>query len=60
MPSYLSYLVVNLSKTYSALKKYKEAIDKYDKVVEEDKKYYNLAESRKKECIKLISLFLFF
>ena len=26
MPSYLSYLVVNLSKTYSALKKYKEAI----------------------------------
>lgn len=26
MPSYLSYLVINLSKSYSALKKYKEAI----------------------------------
>ena len=27
MPSYLSYLVINLSKTYASLKRYKEAID---------------------------------
>ena len=37
---------------FQQIKKYKEAIDKYDKVVKEDKKYYSLAQNKKQECIK--------
>ena len=51
---YQSREVYKQASKFQQIKKYKEAIDKYDKVVEEDKKYYNLAESRKKECIKLM------
>lgn len=51
---YQSREVYKQASKFQQIKKYKEAIDKYDKVVEEDKKYYNLAESRKKECTKLM------
>lgn len=34
------------------IKKYYEAIQCYDKVLEEDKKYYNLAQRAKDECIE--------
>ncbi|CEN78050.1 Uncharacterised protein [[Clostridium] sordellii] len=33
-------------------KMYKEAISNYDKVMSEDKKYYDLAQDKKEECIK--------
>lgn len=33
-------------------KKYYEAINEYDKILEEDKKYYDLAQKNKKECIE--------
>ncbi len=36
------------------IKKYKEAVEKYDKVVEDDKKYFNLAKNKKEECIELM------
>ncbi|RDY29460.1 UbiD family decarboxylase [Romboutsia weinsteinii] len=36
------------------IKKYHEAIKSYDKVLEEDKKYYDLAQNAKKECIGLM------
>ena len=42
------------------IKKYKEAIDKYDKVVKEDKKYYSLAQNKKQECIKAMYDYLIF
>lgn len=35
-----------------SIKKYHEAIQLYDKVLEEDEKYYLLAQNAKKECIK--------
>lgn len=34
------------------IKKYKEAIEGYSKVLEEDKKYYTLAKNKTDECIK--------
>ncbi|MEG2362973.1 MAG: UbiD family decarboxylase [Terrisporobacter sp.] len=37
-----------------SVKKYHEAINEYDKVLEEDEKYYSLAENAKKESIKLM------
>ena len=40
---YQSREVYKQASKFQQIKKYKEAIDKYDKVVEEDKKYYNLA-----------------
>lgn len=33
-------------------KKYYEAINEYDKILEKDKKYYDLAQKSKKECIE--------
>lgn len=39
---------------YQSIKKYNEAIDHYNKVIEEDEKYYSLAKSAKEECIKLM------
>ena len=36
------------------IKKYYEAIQSYDKVLEEDKKYYNQAQKSKKECIEIM------
>ena len=36
------------------VKKYHEAIDGYNKVLEEDKKYYKLAKTAKEECIKIM------
>ena len=36
---------------YQSIKKYNEAIKYYDKVIEEDEKYYSLAQNAKKECI---------
>lgn len=35
-------------------KMYKEAIQNYDKVISEDKKYYDLAQNKKEECIELM------
>lgn len=32
-------------------KMYKEAIEGYDKIIKQDKKYYDLAQKRKKDCI---------
>lgn len=49
---YQSRKVYEEGSKFQQIKKYKEAIDKYDKVVEEDKKYYSLASSKKQECIK--------
>ncbi|WP_455543016.1 UbiD family decarboxylase [Intestinibacter sp.] len=49
---YKSRKVYEEGSKFQQIKKYKEAIDKYDKVVKEDKKYYSLAESKKQECIK--------
>lgn len=37
-----------------SIKKYHEAIESYDKVLEEDEKYYSLAQNAKKECIKVM------
>lgn len=37
-----------------SIKKYHEAIELYDKVIKEDKKYYALAENAKQECIKVM------
>lgn len=37
-----------------SIKKYYEAIGLYDKVLKEDEKYYSLAQSAKKECIKVM------
>lgn len=39
---------------FQQIKKYKEAIEKYDKVIEDDKKYFNLAKNKKEECIELM------
>lgn len=39
---------------FQQIKKYKEAIENYEKVIKEDKKYYKLAESRKQECVNLM------
>lgn len=36
------------------ISKYHEAIEGYDKVLKEDKKYYSLAQDAKKECIDLM------
>ena len=55
MPSYLSYLVVNLSKTYSALKKYKEAIsilESFQKKYPDFRDLYFLEALYKMECGK--------
>lgn len=37
-----------------SIKKYYEAIELYNKVPEEDEKYYSLAQNAKKECIKVM------
>ena len=39
---------------FQQIKKYKEALDKYNKVVEDDKKYFSLAKNKKEECIELM------
>lgn len=36
------------------LHKYYEAIESYDKVSQNDKKYYNLAQTKKEECISIM------
>ena len=38
---------------YQKNKEYHEAIQSYNKVVESDKKYYDLAQKQKEQCIKL-------
>lgn len=37
-----------------SIKKYYEAVELYSKVLKEDEKYYSLAKSAKKECIKIM------
>lgn len=37
-----------------SIKKYHEAIELYDKVIESDEKYYSLAKNAKEECIKIM------
>lgn len=49
---YQSRKVYQEGSKFQQVKKYKEALDKYDKVVEEDKKYYSLAQNKKQECVK--------
>ncbi|MDU2686619.1 MAG: UbiD family decarboxylase [Paeniclostridium sordellii] len=44
--------VYNLGVKDQEKKMYKEAISNYDKVMSEDKKYYDLAQDKKEECIK--------
>lgn len=44
--------VYNLGVKDQEKKMYKEAILNYDKVMSEDKKYYDLAQDKKEECIK--------
>jgi tetratricopeptide (TPR) repeat protein len=44
--------VYNVGVEYQDKKMYKEAIQNYDKVISEDKKYYDLAKDRKEECIE--------
>ena len=39
---------------YQKNKEYHEAIQSYNKVVESDKKYYELAQKQKEQCIKLM------
>ena len=39
---------------YQKNKEYHEAIQSYNKVVESDKKYYDLAQKQKEQCIKLM------
>lgn len=48
---YDSRKVYEQGSKFQQIKKYKEAIDEYNKVLEEDKKYYSLAEDKKQECI---------
>lgn len=44
--------VYNIGVEYQNKKMYKEAIQNYDKVLSEDKKYYDLAQDKKEECIE--------
>lgn len=44
--------VYNLGVEDQGKKMYKEAIENYDKVISEDKKYYDLAQDKKEECIE--------
>ena len=48
---YQSRKVYQEGSKFQQVKKYKEALDKYDKVVEEDKKYYSLAQNKKQDKI---------
>ncbi|MDY4576118.1 MAG: UbiD family decarboxylase [Intestinibacter sp.] len=48
---YESRKVYEEGSKFQQIKKYKEAIEKYDKVIEDDKKYYSLAQSKRQECI---------
>lgn len=43
--------IYNLGLQYQNKKMYKEAIENYDKVISEDKKYYELAQKKKETCI---------
>lgn len=43
--------IYNLGLKYQNKKMYKEAIENYDKVISEDKKYYELAQKKKETCI---------
>lgn len=43
--------IYNLALQYQNKKMYKEAIENYDKVISEDKKYYELAQKKKETCI---------
>lgn len=43
--------IYNLGLQYQNKKMYKEAIENYDKVISEDKKYYELAQKKKENCI---------
>lgn len=43
--------IYNLGIQEQDKKMYKEAIENYDKVISEDKKYYELAQKKKEECI---------
>lgn len=51
---YESRRVYEEGSKFQQIKKYKEAIDKYDKVIEEDKRYYNLAQDKKEACVDLM------
>ncbi|WP_373601421.1 UbiD family decarboxylase [Paraclostridium bifermentans] len=46
--------IYKLGVTDQSKKMYKEAIQNYDKVISEDKKYYDLAQDKKEECIELM------
>lgn len=51
---YESREIYKEARKYQSIKKYHEAIELYDKVIEEDKKYYSLAQNAKKECINIM------
>lgn len=44
--------IYNLALKNQDKKLYKEAIEQYDKVISEDKKYYELAQKKKEDCIQ--------
>ncbi len=51
---YESRKVYKEGRQNQGIKKYHEAIELYNKVIEDDSKYYSLAQTAKKECIEVM------